>query len=420
MESADFSFETCLSVLQQECSGQATLLRKSVLGQGAQASYFNFGSRSSLVGLCQRTLQQPIFVRYINQFLQHVFPAGCWSSFCVSHNEFAHVHQDQNLAGSLNYTISLGPFDGGCIWVQCSQDDFPDLPLVPPPDSTADQSLRGKLISTRRQGLAFDGRRFHCSAPWTGDRWVLTAYTSGNWSSLGEPEFRHLQSLDFPLPDIAPLCSTPAALSLSAECGVASQAKVLPGHAQSKEASFDPGLRGLPSAPLPPSPDAIEGNIFMELCCGPNRPLSKAFLDTGVSVISVDILRGSDQNLLDDAVFDRVMRVAGSGRVQLAHASPECIEYTRLKMQAPGPKPVRTPEHMQDLPGLSVEEQQRHRASRTLFVRCVAILKAVYAAGGHVVLEHPVNSLAWLEPEAVAFMRRIQRAFSLARRRIIS
>ncbi len=300
-----------------------------MLGQGAQASYFNFGSRPSLVGLCQRTLQQPFFVRYINQFLQHVFPAGCWSSFCVSHNEFAHVHQDQNLAGSLNYTISLGPFDGGCVWVQCSQDDFPDLPLVPPPDSTADQSPRGKLISTRRQGLAFDGRRLHCSAPWTGDRWVLTAYTSGNWSSLGEPDFRHLQSLDFPLPDIAPLCSTPATLSLSAECGVTSQAEVLPGQAQSKAAFFDPGLPGLPSAPLPPSHDAVEGNVFMELCCGPNRPLSKAFLATGVSVISVDVLRGSDQDLLDDAVFDRVMRVAGSGRVQLAHASPECIEYTR-------------------------------------------------------------------------------------------
>ena len=224
---------------------------------------------------------------------------------------------------------------------------------------------------------------------------------------FGRTEFRHLQS-DFPLPDIAPLSSTPAALSRSAASGVTSQAEVLPGHAQSKEASFDPGLPGLPSAPLPPSPEAIEGNIFMELCCGPNRPLSKAFLDTGVSVISVDILRGSDQNLLDDTAFDRVMRIAGSGKVQLAHASPECIEYTRLKLQAPGPKPVRTPEHMQNLPGLSEEEQQRHRVSRTLFVRCVAILEAVYAAGGHVVLEHPVNSLAWLEPEAVAFMKRIQ------------
>ena len=102
------------------------------------------------------------------------------------------------------------------------------------------------------------------------------------------------------------------------------------------------------------------------------------------------------------------MRIAGSGKVQLAHASPECTEYTRLKLQAPGPKPIRTPEHMQDLPGLSEEEQKRHNVSRTLFVRCVAILEAVYAAGGHVVLENPVNSLAWLEPEAVAFMKRIQ------------
>ena len=216
LESADFSFETCLSVLQQECSGQATLLRASVLGQGAQASYFNFVSRSSLGGLCQRTLQQPNFVRYINHFLQHVFPVGCWSSFCVSHNEFAHVHQDQNLAGSLNYSISLGAFDGGCVWVQRSQDDFPELPLVPPPDAAADQSLRGKLISTRRKGLTFDGHRLHCSAPWTGDRWVLTAYTSNNWSKLEESDFIQLQSLDFPLPAIAPLSPTPPAISDSA------------------------------------------------------------------------------------------------------------------------------------------------------------------------------------------------------------
>ena len=292
LASADFSFETCLSVLQQECSGQATLLRASVLGQGTQASYFNFGSRSSLGGLCQRTLQQPNFVRYINQFLQHVFPVGCWSSFCVSHNEFAHVHQDQNLAGSLNYSISLGAVDGGCIWVQCSQDDFPELPLVPPPDAAADQALRGKLISTRRKGLTFDGHRLHCSAPWTGDRWVLTAYTSSNWSKLEESDFIQLQSLDFPLPAIAPLSPTPRALSASAASNSTEQAQLAPGNATCQETSFDPGLPGLPSAPIPPSPEAIDGNIFLELCCGPNRPLSKAFLASGVSVISVDILRG--------------------------------------------------------------------------------------------------------------------------------
>ena len=228
---------------------------------------------------------------------------------------------------------------------------------------------------------------------------MLTAYTSGNWSKL--------DASDFPLPAIAPLEAAPVAPSGPAESGSNGQAQVPPGHTPGTEASFDPGLSGLPPAP-PPSPGAGAGNIFMELCCGPNRPLSKAFLASGVSVVSVDILRGSDQDLLDDAVFDRVMRIAGSGKVPLAHASPECTEYTRLKLQAPGPKPIRTPEHMQDLPGFSEDEKQRHRASRNLFGRCVAILEAVYAAGGHIVLEHPVNSLAWLEPEAVALMKRVQ------------
>ena len=69
------------------------------------------------------------------------------------------------------------------------------------------------------QGLTFDGRRFHCSAPWTGDRWVLTAYTSGNWSKLDASDFKHLQSLDFPLPAIAPLEAAPVAPSGPAESG---------------------------------------------------------------------------------------------------------------------------------------------------------------------------------------------------------
>ena len=323
----------------------------------------------------------------------------------MSHNEFAHVHQDQNMVGTLNYTISLGAFAGGHLWVQCSQDDFPGIPLVPAPGSAFDSSLRGKLICTRRQGLAFDGRRLHGSAPWTGDRWVVTAYTAANWSGLCDHDFQTLQSLDFPLPGIPPLVSSTSGSTPEQDQATPVQAP-LPLAPQAS--SFDPGLSGIPCAPIPPPASAVQGNIFLELCSGPNRPLSQAFLSAGVSVVSVDILRGSEQDLLDDAAFERLLRLAGSGKVDLAHASPECTEYTRLKLQGPGPKPLRSPEHMHDMPGLTESEKQRHQASRTLFVRCVAILAAVYAAGGQVVLEHPVNSLAWLEPEAVAFMKRIQ------------
>ena len=255
-------------MLQQECSGQTVLIRTSVLGNGSQASYFNFGARSSLDGLCERTMQQCSFVRYINNFLQHNFPDGCWSSFCVSHNEFAHVHQDQNMVGTLNYTISLGAFAGGHLWVQCSQDDFPGIPLVPAPGSAFDSSLRGKLICTRRQGLAFDGRRLHGSAPWTGDRWVVTAYTAANWSGLCDHDFQTLQSLDFPLPGIPPLVSSTSGSTPEQDQATPVQAP-LPLAPQAS--SFDPGLSGIPCAPIPPPASAVQGNIFLELCSGPNR-----------------------------------------------------------------------------------------------------------------------------------------------------
>ena len=196
-----------------------------------------------------RNLHKPLTISEDSSlgYKQHIFPDGCWSSFCVSHNEFAHVHQDQNLLGSLNYTISLGAFDGGHLWVQCSQDDFPGSPLVPPPGSSPDKSLQGKLISTRRQGLAFDGRRYHGSAPWTGDRWVLTAYTASNWSRLCDADFATLRSLDFPLPGISPLIPTPNESAPAQMQVVQVPASSSPaGHA----ASFDPCLSDVGSKPL--------------------------------------------------------------------------------------------------------------------------------------------------------------------------
>ena len=49
---------------------------------------------ASLGGLCRFTQDHPLLVKYINLFLQSVFPDSTWTSICVSHNEFAHLHSD--------------------------------------------------------------------------------------------------------------------------------------------------------------------------------------------------------------------------------------------------------------------------------------------------------------------------------------
>ncbi|CAE7250897.1 unnamed protein product [Symbiodinium sp. CCMP2592] len=388
--SADFSWEACLAILQNHCLGDAPLYRDTVLaGARSRAQYFNFGARAgSNAGLCKGTAENAEFVEYLNIFLRQIFPDGTWSSFCVSHNEFAHIHVDKNLPGSLNYSFSVGAFEKGGLWVALPADELPHLPRVSPPDTSADASLLGCIVQTRRCGFSWDGRIAHCSEPLVGDRWVVTAYTSCTWGSMTDPDLRSLRDLMFPLPGDAMVID-------EAEC-------------ESRAAKIDQAQLGLPVAIMPPDLDAIRGNLFLEICSGPNRPLSAALLAKGVSVLSIDILLHEDHNLLNDSTYDSLMRLCYSGQVNLAHASPPCTEYSRLKLRADGgPRALRTPEHMSGVPDLSPSERQRLEQSKKVLVRTINLLLATYCAGGHVSLENPLNSMAWLEQEVREFLQHI-------------
>ncbi|CAE7349138.1 unnamed protein product, partial [Symbiodinium microadriaticum] len=256
-----FDWETCLRVLQQHCPLAAPLIRSHVPDSGrSQASYFNAGARAgSQSGICNFTFQHELLVKYVNLFLRTFFADATWTSFCISHNEFAHLHSDFNFPGSLNYTCSLGPFEKGRLWVQLPAECLPHLERVPPPDSTADTSLRGVLVSTRRSGFSFDGRIPHCSEPWSGDRWVITAYTSATWQSLSGVDFQRLTDLHFPMPGKE---DSPPPLSL------------------------DPA----PSLPSPPEIldlQQVQGNLFVELFSGPGpKPLRTPAHMSGVPGLS--------------------------------------------------------------------------------------------------------------------------------------
>ena len=366
-------WDMCLRVLQQHCPVSAPLLRSHVLDAGrSQASYFNAGARAGAQsGICNFTFQHELLVQYVNLFLRTIFSEATWTSFCISHNEFAHLHSDLNFPGSLNYTCSLGPFDQGRLWVQLPADCLPQLERVPPPDSTADSSLLGVLINTRRSGFSFDGRLPHCSEQWSGDRWVITAYTSATWHSLSELDSQRLSDLHFPMPG--------------------------------KDASQCAPASG-PAPDLPSPPEIldlqhVQGNLFVELFSGSSRPLSTAFLQSGASVMSLDILRSAKHDLTKDSVFELLLRLAFSGAISLLHASPPCRDYSRCKLRkGPGPKPLRTPDHMEGVPGLSSSDKARLDVSSQLMSRAAELAHATFKAGGHYTFENPANSMLWDEP----------------------
>ena len=49
------------------------------------------------------------------------------------------------------------------------------------------------------------------------------------------------------------------------------------------------------------------------------------------------------RDILDDVVFEALLRLCWSGIVALIMLAPPCKEYSRLKLRPSGPKALRTP-----------------------------------------------------------------------------
>ncbi|CAL1138035.1 unnamed protein product [Cladocopium goreaui] len=121
-----------------------------------------------------------------------------------------------------------------------------------------------------------------------------------------------------------------------------------------------------------------------------------------------DVLLDSSMDILSDAAYEDLLRVASSGQVGYGAASPSCCEYSRLKLRDDdGPKALRSPEHLSGLPNLTPWELQRVQESFMMLSRCVEVLTLVFQAGGHVHLEQPLNAMSWLEKVVRQFLQLI-------------
>ena len=95
-----------------------------------------------------------------------------------------------------------------------------------------------------------------------------------------------------------------------------------------------------------------------------------------------DLAPGQTFNVLDDTQYRIVLRIALSGLIGVLWSALPCKEYTRLKLRKPGPKALRTPDHMDGVPGLSAEEQSKVDASKEIHARSRRVIRCVREASG--------------------------------------
>lgn len=149
----------------------------------------------------------------------------------------------------------------------------------------------------------------------------------------------------------------------------------------------------------------MPGRIFTDIFCGFDSPLASAILAKGGQVFRVDILLDKFMDIFNDDFYEQLLRFSACGKSAYIACSPCCGEYSRLKLKpGPGPKPLRSPDHLGGLPDLTMQETIRLQDSFLQLSRGVNCLQAGYSSGSHGHLEQPPNAMSWQEDVVQAFL----------------
>ena len=154
------------------------------------------------------------------------------------------------------------------------------------------------------------------------------------------------------------------------------------------------------------APQSTPPRLFLDLFAGINAPLT-----TAMEALHVDCMQPFDLdadtacNILDDAQYRLLLRIASSGILGALWSAPPCKEFSRLKLRKPGPKALRTPEFMDGVPDNSPAEQAKVDESTEIHKRSRQIIRTARQASTHTGMEQPPSSMAWLQPDNVTLLQ---------------
>ena len=164
-------------------------------------------------------------------------------------------------------------------------------------------------------------------------------------------------------------------------------------------------LHEAPVASPPTQQTGSHFRLFLDLFAGV-LPSVKAMQQIGGDYLApFDFALHSTHDILDDRVMHLLQKLCFSGVVGVAWSAPPCKEFSRLKLKQPGPKALRTPQHMDGVPGLSPSEQARVDASTEIHCRSRTLLRAVFSAAGQAGMEQPPSAMSWLQADNIALLR---------------
>ena len=145
--------------------------------------------------------------------------------------------------------------------------------------------------------------------------------------------------------------------------------------------------------------------LFLDLFAGHSAPLSCAAKTMNIDHFSpFDIEFNATCDILNDDLFENLLKLAHSGLVGAVWSAPPCRFYSTLRKNDGGPPPLRSKEFLDGFPSLSNYQKRQVQESKEIHRRSDLICVAVFQQGGFAGKEQPLNSIAWKEPSSRQFV----------------
>ena len=169
--------DACALLLQLYTKYQHGVYKRPLFGKeghGVLAATLGVYRHGGLVGVSGETWSRPCMTRYLNTFLHNRcaaagFDSPLWTSVQIT-NQGAGPHTDaSSKPGTFNYTISVGEFANGELWIED--------PLGPVPMQGQGVRMRGNVFPTKDAVLRFNPKEIHLVMPYHGTRYSVSGFT---------------------------------------------------------------------------------------------------------------------------------------------------------------------------------------------------------------------------------------------------
>ncbi|CAE7290043.1 RE1 [Symbiodinium sp. CCMP2592] len=180
----------------------------SALGPGIQYRSFGMFTHGGVLGVTTASRQFPHTQRYLLAVLQHYHPQATFTSFVASVNCSAPIHRDYfNAPDSLNYVVGGEEHSRGGLWIEVSSEFASTAaPGVLQFREVAPRRwLPGMMWDTVGASFSFSPHRFHAGNSWSGDKYLLVAFTLKRCVKAPLPVVAELTCAGFPLPSCCPV-----------------------------------------------------------------------------------------------------------------------------------------------------------------------------------------------------------------------